>query len=426
MIDRINAPAVHEIGTVDYLKPLKWELQNGLKIWELNAGSQELVKLDFVFKAGTYYQNRNLVAGLSNAFMNQGSENYTAQEIAEAFDSRGAYLQLIADQHFGSVSILSLNKHLDEILKVTADVLIRPTYPEAEFKTHIEKKKQQFTVENSKVKTLAQKQFSKVLFGPSHGYSNTNKIEDYNQLDTQSLKEFHLAYYRPSNCNLIVAGKIETQLRSLLERYFRAEQWSDGGLPDKMNLIKTSPKRTFFTAKKDAVQSAIRMGRLVPNRTEDVFHGLNVMTTILGGYFGSRLMMNLRERNGYTYGIGAYIYSLPEAAYLSISTEVGVELVEKALTEIYFEIERLQNDLVPLEELEVVRNYLMGENLRSFDGIFAMSNSLRTLIESDLDYTHYDRFVDVVNSITPYELREIAQLYYCKADLKEVIAGERI
>lgn len=426
MIERKIAPALNEISTIDYVMPEEWVLDNGIKVWGINAGSQDLVKIDFIFEAGTWYQPKNLIAGLTNAFMNQGSKHHSAQQIAEVYDFRGAYLQLTADQQFGNVTVLTLTKYIDEILKVTADIVMHPTFPQKEISAQIGKKKQQFIIENNKVKTLAQKRFSQVIFGEDHPYSNTNKIEDYDQISSEDFVSFHHHHYTAGNCRIVVAGRYNDEVKKSLNRYFGGHGWLlERDSKSSEFDFHSSALQNHFVDKDDALQNAIRIGRLVPNREHRDFHGISVLTTILGGYFGSRLMTNIREEKGYTYGIGASIYTLPNAAYFSISTEVGVDVTADALKEIYIELERLQNELVGEEELEVVKNYLLGENLRNFDGVFAMSNSLKTLLEANLWYEHYDEFVKVTRNITPIELKELAKKYFSKDTLFEIVAGKR-
>jgi len=424
MINRKITPEINEISKISYLLPEKWILSNGATVWGLKAGSQDLVKIDFVFDAGSWYQSENLIAGLANAFMNQGSKNYTAQQIAETFDFRGAYLQLNADQQFGSVNILTLNKYLDEVLKVTADVIKNPVFPEKEVTAQIANRKQQFVIENSKVKVLSHKKFSQVLFGSQHPYANTNKIEDYEQLSCEKLVKFHAENYCLNNCTIVIAGNYDDSLKELLEHYF-GEKQPVVERNEPAYLIQPASDRIHFVEKADAVQSAIRMGKTVINRDHPDFHGLTVLVTLLGGYFGSRLMSNIREEKGYTYGIGASLLTFPHAAYFSIMTEVGSDVCSKAIDEINFELQRLQNEFVGEDELHLVRSYLLGDMIRNFDGIFAMSNSLRTLLESGLDYSHYDRFVEVVRTITPEELQRLANLYLRVEDMYQVVAGKR-
>lgn len=424
--DRKKIPGITSISNISYLLPEKWQLSSGIQVWGLNAGSQELVKIEFIFDAGTWFQSANLVAGLTNLFLNQGTRKYTAQKIAETFDFCGAYLQLSADQQFANVTILTLNKYIEKILDITADVIKYPVFPEKEITTQIAKKKQQFVVENNKVKTLAQKRFSQVLFGQFHPYANTNVLDDYGKLNREVFMNYHDKYYVPENCRIIVAGLYNDKLKDLLEMHF-GEGFAQRKMQKKQlnHIVDSSKEKIHIIEKPGSLQSAIRIGRLFPNRTEPDFYGLNILTTILGGYFGSRLMANIREDKGYTYGIGSGVFSMLHAAYFSIMTEVGSKVCSDAIDQIFFEIERLQTNLVSDTELALVRNYLLGETLRSFDGIFAMSNSLKTLVELNLDYDHYDYFINTIRSITPAEIRELAVKYLQKSDLFVVVAGEK-
>jgi predicted Zn-dependent peptidase len=423
MPDRKISPEVKEISKISYLLPEKWNLSNGATVWGLKAGSQELVKIDFIFNAGSWYQSENLVAGLSNAFMNQGSKNYTAQQIAETFDFRGAYLQLNADQQFGFVSVLTLNKYLDEILKVTADVIKNPVFPKKEISVQIANRRQQFIIENSKVKTLSHKRFSQVLFGIKHPYANTNTVEDFDRLTPEKLAGFHSQNYCLNKCVILVAGNYDEELKILLERYFGDHQ-TETDRKEPKYIAESSDVHKHFVEKADAVQSAIRIGKTIVNRDHPDFHGLTVLTTLFGGYFGSRLMTNIREEKGYTYGIGASIVTFPHAAYFSVMTEVGTDVCHKAVDEIYIELKRLESEPAGLEELNLIRNYLLGEMLRNFDGVFAISNSLKILLEAGLDYSHYDGFIKVIKSTTPEELHCLARKYLRADDMFEVVAGK--
>jgi predicted Zn-dependent peptidase len=422
-IDRSQIPEIKEISKIDFILPEEWQLSNGIPVWGLKAGSQELVKIDFIFDAGSWYQTENLMAGLANSFMVLGSKNFSAQEIAESFDFRGAYLQLTADQQFGNVSVLTLTKYLDEILKVTADIIKNPSFPEKEVMTHLAKRKQQFIIENNKVKTLALKKFTQALFGIQHPYANTNTVADFDRITREKLAAFHFATYRLDHCRIIVAGNYDDSIKTLLNHYFGDTPISfKNGEPT--HVIHASESMKHFVEKSDAVQSAIRIGKQVANRNHPDFHGLTVLTTILGGYFGSRLMANIREDKGFTYGIGASIVTFPHAAYFTVTTEVGTDVCRQAIDEIYAEIQKLIDEPVTNEELETVRNYLLGDMLRSFDGVFALSNSLKTLVESALDYSHYEKYIDEIKNITPARLQQLAATYFMHDELYEIVAGE--
>lgn len=424
MLDRTIAPTAKEIRSISYIEPQQYTLSNGIPVYGINAGSQDLVKIEFIFGAGTWYQQANLVAGLTNAFLNEGSQNFTAQQIAEVFDTRGAYLQLSADQQWADVCILTLNKYIDDILEVTANIIQHPTFPEREIAFQIEKKKQRYLIENEKVKTLAQKKLSQVLFGEKHPYANTNCLKDYDQISIAQLTDFHRKYYTPSNCKILISGRFDDTLYAKLDFFFGDYAWPCSEKQvEPSHIIMPSQQRCHFVEKENAIQSAIRMGCSAPNRFDADYHGMIILSTILGGYFGSRLMNNIREEKGYTYGIGSGLLADPHGCYFLIATEVGKDVCKPALTEIYKEIDRLCNDLVPENELNMVRHYLQGEMLRSFDGIFAISGSIRTLLDFGLDRAHYTDFLNEISDINAERLRTLAQTYLNKNSIYEVIAG---
>ena len=148
-----------------------------------------------------------------------------------------------------------------------------------------------------------------------------------------------------------------------------------------------------------------------------------VLNTILGGYFGSRLMKNIREEKGYTYGISSHIISLHHSGYLTIVSEVGADVYKKAITEIYKEIKILREKPVPYDELTLVKNYLLGELLRMFDGPFALADSFRSILEYGLNYDFFNKGIDTVKNITPEEILSLARKYLNEESFTQVVAG---
>jgi zinc protease len=424
-IYRTTPPPINTISEITFPQPKISELSNGAKIWGLKAGSQELIKIDFIFEAGSWYQQENLVAGLSNAFMNQGSQKHSAQQIAEIYDFHGSYLQLTADQQYGHISILTLKKYVEKILAVTADMLYNPTYPEKEVMVQIAKRKQHFIIENNKVKTLAFKKFTQALFGSTHPYSNNNVAGDFDLLNNIKLHNFQLNHYDPGNCKILVSGQYDDNTIHLLEKHF-GEKRITTPRSEPIHIIKPSTEKFHFVEKADSVQSAIRIGKIVIDRHHPDFHGLSILNTILGGYFGSRLMSNIREDKGYTYGIGSSIVSYKNLAYFSIITDVGTDVCNKAIEEIIKEVTKVNNEPIPLSELEIVKNYLLGEMLRGVDGVFALSATVKSFIEENLELSFIDQYVETIHSITPAQLMEIAQKHLNPDDMFIVVAGKEL
>jgi predicted Zn-dependent peptidase len=184
------------------------------------------------------------------------------------------------------------------------------------------------------------------------------------------------------------------------------------------------PEKQHFIRRKDALQAAIRIGKQLFNRTHNDFFGMQVLNTILGGYFGSRLMTNLREDKGYTYGIGSALISLQHSGSFFITGEVGADVAKQAAAEIYKEIDLLRNNLVPDEELNLVKSYMLGKFLRSVDGAFAMGDMFMSVMETGLDMSFYNRYTEVIRSITALELRDLAQRHLDPATFHELIVGK--
>lgn len=425
MLNRRIQPIVNPIEYIDMIQAEKRLLSNGIPVYFINAGSQDVVKIDFIFEAGTWFQSANLVASLCNSMLEEGSTNFSAAEIAERFDFYGAYIQLVADQNYGFANVVSLGKHLPAILEVTENVLKHSIFPEYELEVLIDKNKQKFLLENEKVRTLCQKKFTQVMFGEEHPYAMNNKLEDFDQINREMLVQFYQTFYHSGNCRIIAAGRIDESVLNLLETHFGGNDWNQKLVPAAEFEINPSLQNFHHVEKANGSQSAIRVGKLWVSKSHPDYIPLSILVTIFGGYFGSRLMTNIREEKGYTYGIGSFVLSLKYASYLVISTEVGNEYVGPTQKEIEFEMKRLQSELVSENELETVKSYLLGEFLRDFDGPFALAGSFKAINDFDLDYSFYDRYLNTLRNITPEELMKLAQQYLSPDDCYTVVAGKK-
>ncbi|TKG96908.1 insulinase family protein [Puteibacter caeruleilacunae] len=428
MISTLNrniAPDNHPITHIPKICADETKLSNGIPVYSINAGSQDVVKIDIIFNAGLWQQDCNLQATLSNAMLNEGTSNNTAAQIAETFDFHGAYIQLGADQHYGNISIITLNRHLDKIIEVTSDLIINSEYPEQEFHTQIQKRRNKFTVENEKVKTMCQKNFTQIMFGNDHPYALNTKVEDYDSITREKLLKFYKQNYQPNNCKIILSGRITDSTIKTLDKYLGNGGWSDLSVvtPSINPQIITSSQLHHHIQKADAIQTALRMGKFIPNKDHADYPELNIVNTILGGYFGSRLMANIREDKGYTYGIYSVLLTLKEAAYFFITTETGNEVSKATIEECQKELKRMRTEPVGLQELDTVKAYMMGEILRDLDGPFALAANLRGMLEFNLDNNFIDQQINAIKNITPERILELSNKYLNEEEMHIVTAG---
>jgi len=424
-LNRKKTPEYHQIKKISIIRAEKHHLSNNVPLYTINAGNLDIIKIEFIFKAGSWFEPMPLVSSATNAMLNEGTANRTSKQIAETFDYYGAFFQLNIDRDTASIVLFTLKKYLNETLAVVEDIIKNSTFPENEFEIYINKRKQHFIVEKNKVQTLARDKFLESIFGKDHPYGYENSLKDFDRVTTTTLVDFYKKFYHAKNCQIIVAGKIDSNLINIFEKYFGENDWKSNGSFFDRPIPVTSPKQgEYYIKKNKAVQSAIRIGKVLINKTHTDYHGIQVLNTILGGYFGSRLMRNIREEKGYTYGISSLIISLHHSGYLTIVSEVGADIYKKAIREIYKEIKILREKPVPYDELTLVKNYLLGELLRMFDGPFALADSFRSILEYGLNYDFFNKGIDTVKNITPEEILSLAQKYLNEGSFTQVVAGK--
>jgi predicted Zn-dependent peptidase len=423
MIDRTIQPPIYETKKPLIIKPVSSQLNNDIPVHFLQAGTQEVTRLEFIFDAGLWYEDKPLQAVLTNAMMQEGSANYSGAQIAEIFDFRGAYIQFVADHHLGTISLISLNKHLHYLLPIVEDLIKRPSFDANEFETLAKRRKQRFLLENEKVKVLCQKKFSEVLFGNDHPYSHTVTVDDFDRLASSDLANFYQRSYHAANCQIMASGNMDVSLLELLNKHFGDLNWGGVKQFQQKRTIQQLQEKQRRVVKNEAIQSAIRVGRLMVKKDHPDYVGLQVLNTVLGGYFSSRLMMNIREEKGYTYGIGSSVMSLNEAGYFVIATETDKKYVEATITEIFLELRKLREELIPEAELSRVCQYLLGEFVRDFDGPFAQAQSFRAVNDFGLGYEFYEQYYQLLKAIKPEDLQLLAQKYFDEDDFYTVIAG---
>jgi len=424
-LERTKQPPFQTIDKINILKAKEQRLKNNLPFYIINAGTQDILKIDFIFSAGSWYETSPLIAAATNSMLSEGTKKLNSAQLAEKLDYYGVFLNLDINKDNASLKLYSLSKYLPQILDIVEDIIKNPIFPEKEFETLIKKSKQQFIIERAKVNTMARIKFAEVLFGKHHPYGKPVQLIDYDNLTKEQLFQFHRRYYIAGNCKIIISGKINTKIIELIENHFGSDDWDiPAEIANKDYNIQSSKKKKYFVKKENALQAAIRIGKVLFNKRHPDFIKMQVLNTILGGFFGSRLMKNIRENKGYTYGISSLMISLINSGYLVIVSEIGTEVCKKAVKEVYFEINKLKTELVPEEELRLVKNYMLGDLLRMFDGPFALAESFESILEYGLDYSYFDKLIQTIKNITSEELNVLANKYLNEESMMEIIAGE--
>ncbi|MBQ2364777.1 MAG: insulinase family protein [Alistipes sp.] len=393
--------------------------KNGVKIYNLTSDDFEVVRFSFVFKAGTSMQHKPFTASATANMLGEGSSTMCAQQIAERLDFYGSYFDVNIDRDYVYISFCSLRKFFTPTAEVAEQIILHPIFPERELQIYCSKRRQSLTIERQKVDMQSRELFAKALFGAEHPYGVSSDEKLYDNICRDDLIEVYNRLYTADNCFVVCSGKLDEDVRNEIVRM--AEMLPAGSSTP--HFPATTSTSQLHRNIDGALQSSIRIGRLLFARTHPDFVGMQIIAAILGGYFGSRLMHNLREEHGYTYGVMAAMINFDKEGYLAIATQVAREHRDDALKEIYFEIERLRNELVSEEELQMVRNVMIGEILRILDGPFGIADVTIENIMCGMDNEATTKSVERIATITPEEILELAQKYLRREDLIEVYAG---
>lgn len=424
MLDRKTAPNFRDIDHITLIHPEHLSLDNGCSIFCFNSGDQELVRIEWIFSNLEFNPAKPLLNVAANTMLTEGTGTMTAAQIADKIDFYGAFLQAEYGFDHSEITLYSLNKHLADTLPVMKAILTDSVYPEKELETYIRNQQQKLQVSLQKNDIVARRAYNKAIYGDTiYGYAGT--AEDYRELKREDLLAHYREMYQPANCTIIISGKITPQTIDLVKEYFD-KNWQNTAVKADAPLLNPQPatERFYYTEKPDALQSAIRMGMPMVTRKHPDFPALQVLNTVLGGYFGSRLMANIREDKGYTYGIGSGLSSMKNGGAFYIATEVGADVCRSAVEEIEKEINLLKTEPIPAEELDLVRNYMLGSLLGSLENVFSHADKFKMLYFAGLDYSYYDRYTATVKSITAEELLALANKYLKLDEFYNVIVGK--
>jgi len=424
MLDRKVTPTIEEAVHFDLqLKNCdRFTLDNKVPVYAMNAGAQDVVMVEWVFDAGNWYDKQPMVAATTNFLIKNGTTTKTAYQINDFFEFHGAYLNRSCYNETASLTLHCLSKHLETLLPVVREIIETSIFPEQELGIYIQNQKQRLSVNLQKCDFIANRLIDEYLFGINHPYGTYSNAKDYDALNTDVIKAFYEQYYLNGCCKIFVAGKMPTGYELMLNKAFgtlplRAEPHAVVEHP----IVTASQKKVEIINDENGVQGAIRMARPFPNRHHPDFQKAHVLNTLFGGFFGSRLMSNIREDKGYTYGIHSYFQNHVHASAWMISTEAGRDVCAATIAEVIKEMEILRNEPVDREELDLVRNYMIGSLLGDLDGPFQLIGRWKNYVLNGLDENYFYKSIETIKSVTPQELQTLANTYLQPDDFYELV-----
>ena len=424
MLNRTDFPEIKSpLDLTLDLKPYThFTLDNGTPVYAIEAGEQEVMHLELVFDAGNWYEDKNIIAATTNFLIKNGTTQKTAFEINEHFDYYGAFLNRSCYNETAVISLHNLSKHLHVLTPVITEILEESIFPETELDIYKQNQKQRLAVNLKKCDFVANRLIDESLYGFQHPYGRYTSTLDYEAVDRKSLVTFYQQYYQKGNCKIFIAGKLPKDYANILNKAFGHLPFSNNNIVfQSIQPQPASEKKSTIINDENGVQAAVRIARPFPNKHHPDFLKTLVLNTVYGGFFGSRLMSNIREDKGYTYGIHSYLQNYIHYSGWMISTECGRDVYQATIDEVYKEMKILQNESIDQDELNLVRNYMIGSILGDLDGPFQIMSRWKSYILNNLTEEYFTKAVNTIKTVSVEELQELSKKYLNPNEFFELV-----
>jgi predicted Zn-dependent peptidase len=411
MLDRTIPPPFKTIEKIEIPEVKTKLLDNGIPLHYLNVGTQPLIKIEFFFRCGSNLEKKRGVAASAMKMLLAGTSKYTSSEISDFFDNLGAFCETDVELERGLIGVIILKKHFPKILHFILHLLEESTFPEEEWKIEQQKSIQSLLLNLEKTNFLARQYFRERLFGKDHHFGKKTTLEELQNIDVEDIREHYQNYIQHKKFEIFIGGQVDESEISLINQVFGTQKRTEPLNNFEYLAPQTSLETNFYVEMPNKLQTSFCMGQICFNKKHPDFLPLRILHVIFGGYFGSRLMKNIREDKGYTYGINAQIVSLPETGYQVILADVKKEFYQNVLQEIHKESKILREELITEKELTTVKNYMLGKWADSVGNSFDLIELFKAIYFWGLDYSYYQNYINTIKNITPEELLILAKKY---------------
>lgn len=404
-------------------------LPNGSECYTLPTASAGLTRVIIRFDHPADFSLHKTEAELAFQLMKSGTTRLSTAEFVSQMEETGAMLISSAGNDSGAVEFTVLDDELSTILPLVMEMIHSPSMPEDEFARIHQIGKENWRISRKQPQVLAREQMMHTLFA-DHPYGTLvtgESLEALTHADVVQFQRNMVQKIRPVFflSSIDVEGAVKALAAVVQDYPFGVVPTQNGAAPINAQSDQSKGTSQHITVP-GTVQSAIRMGRRVFTRSHPDYIIGKVASTILGGYFSSRLMANLREDKGYTYGVGAGLITLVSDGYLTISAEVGSNHLTHALSEIHKELDKLCHELVDEDELQTVKQYLRGAALRESDGAFSRLALLASLQRQNISFDWPAHYIAGLEMVSGEDVLRFANEWLSPAKLTTVTAGVEI
>jgi predicted Zn-dependent peptidase len=428
-LDRTKPPKPGPPKDVQFPDYFDTTLPNGINVLVIENNKIPAVSIRMVFKdAGSFNDGDKYgLASLTAEMLTKGTSKRSATEIAEEIDFIGGNLNAGSDWDGSYISLSVLKKHLNTGIEILSDVAQNPVFADDELSRVKEQRLSSILQAKDDAGHLSDKKFNKIVYGempysnPAEGTEVTVK-----NIVNADLKDFYKKNYYAGNLIIAFVGNItkEEALKITAEKF--------SNLPlngtNHQNSFKYKPiedkNKVYLVNKPGAVQSNLRIGHIGIPRNNPDYIAVTIMNTILGGYFGSRINYNLREKHGFTYGARSSFSPHLLSGDFSVDTDVRNEVTDTSITLILEDLKNITIDLVTDEELETVKNYMTGVFPLQLETANAVASRVINLKLYNLPKDYYSKYISAINNLTKQDILDAAKKYIHPEDMTIVVSGD--
>ena len=421
-LDRSKAPEQFSFSCPDFIFPEKISLSNHIPCCMWQQDDYKLIRLDVRVKAGSSYQQRQGIALATLKMLQEGTREHPGEQWVAALDAEGAFIENIPDRDFVTFSLYFPQQAAAKVLSLLKEIFEAPLFSAERLELLKFQQRQSLAINMEKTSYLAYRDFSTAIYTNKHPYGRFLSMEDIASWNVEELETFFHSMYAPSEMRIFMAGNLTAEVRQLLDdtlghlsqRPYSGEEVSD---------VTESIPCICSHEKNGSVQASLCIGRVLFGRTHADWMRMNVLNRVLGGYFGSRLMTEIRERSGLAYGIYSHIASMRHAGHFYIAADVNAAAAEEAVDKIKRELRRMCEEKIPGDELQRVKKYEFGSLLRSFDGLFQQMERYMDADDYGLAATYWQTYAETLAVLTADELQALACRYLSPETMTVVTVG---
>lgn len=422
---KTEKPVITSIPEISFPLFSEYHLDGGFKVYELRGGTAGVCKMDVIFYSGRPFENKKTLSRAATALTKEGTSILNSADLAEFFDYHGSTLSVFSTMDHGGLTLLCLSRYFEQMLPEFVSILYDAVYPEEELVKFRKNAREKLKEDLSRNDAIAYRRITEEIFGADHPYGYNSSAESISSLTREDLLCHYRKTYVQENGYIVLSGDIPENTKDILNKYFsKVETGKKAQLTHSMEVEKKDGCRLYVEGVNDH-QSSIRIGTRSVKRGHKDFPGLALLDNLFGGYFGSRLMRNIREDLGLTYNIYSNIELMYFDAYWMISTETGNDNAGKTIEQIRKEMKSLRNKRVTDKELDMARNYLLGNLLTSLDSTFSIASMQRNLLCEGSDPQFLNQIIEEIKCITPGDILELSNKYLNWDDFITVIVGTK-